>query len=120
MERADLVTDGEEERGLVVPGRARRLAPHHEEAGDVVGAVLDTLPQDGHAVDAARQLARDGGGARILRHPLGGDRRRRRLDRLRVGEVPVEPRPALPDGLWMRVAPLDLAELPGAGPAAVV
>ena len=57
VERADLVADREEDRGLVPPRPAGRATPHREEARHVVRVVLDALAEGRDAVEVPGQLA---------------------------------------------------------------
>src|SRR5512134_2812088 len=103
VERPDLVPRGEQNRGLVVPGPLRGDLSDDDESGEIVRVVLDPLPNAGQSVDLGRRLPRDRRRGGVVRRQL-----RRAPGALHVvygdgTQVPLEPAPALGDGVRMRV-----------------
>lgn len=65
VEGADLVTDAHEEAGAVVSGGGGIFASEDEEAGGVVGVILDVLFHDLEFIELCGEGAGDGGAVAI-------------------------------------------------------
>ena len=108
VEGADAVAGGETDGGLVVAGLGGTLFAKDEEAGGVVGIVLDVLVDDVELIDFGGEAAGDGGGVILVGGGFGGTGIAGEFHQFGAWEVLKQPGAALSEGLGMAV---DLADL---------
>src|ERR1700692_3933466 len=89
------VADRQQQRGAIRAARAQQLAPQHQEARGVIGAILDLTHQNIEPVDLGGSLTGDGRGALLVAgaaRALGIARHRRPLG---LRQMLIEPTAAL-------------------------
>ena len=106
MERTDFMHDAEHHAGPVASGRRTALASQDQESGGVDRIVLNVALENLQPVSLGRERTGNRGGLSIRAHQFGGPRGGGAFDDLDLGQVFLNPAPALPQRLrgciWVR------------------